>query len=78
MTTEQTRCPIGDATKLTFCCTGSHDHHRRKHLPRPGIHPEPPGAQQWSRDKGRTLPEYLEAAEVRAPIAAAPHPRLNF
>ena len=43
-----------------------------------GIHPKSANVQQKPREKGSTLPEYLEAHEVRALIAAAPHPRAKL
>ena len=43
-----------------------------------GIHPKRAGLQQKPRGKGSTLPEYLEAHEVQALIAAAPHPRAKL
>ena len=43
-----------------------------------GIHPKRADVQQTPRGKGRTLPEYLEAAEVRAPITAAPRARAKL
>ena len=38
-----------------------------------GIHPKKPTVQQNLREKGCTLPEYLEAHEVQAVLAAATH-----
>ena len=38
-----------------------------------GIHPKKPAVQQKLREKGCTLPEYLEAHEVQAVLASAPH-----
>ena len=38
-----------------------------------GIHPKKAPVQQKLREKGCTLPEYLEAHEVQAVLAAAPH-----
>ena len=38
-----------------------------------GIHPKKPPVQQKLREKCCTLPEYLEAHEVQAVLAAAPH-----
>ena len=43
-----------------------------------GIHPKKPAAQQNSRGKGCTLPEYLEAHEVQAVLAAALHARARL
>ena len=60
------------------CCSEHHDHHRRKQASRPGIHPKPANVQQKLRGKGSALPEYLEAHEVQALIAAAPHARAKL
>lgn len=38
-----------------------------------GMHRKSDSLQQFSGDKGSTLPEYLEMAEVEALIASAPH-----
>ena len=38
-----------------------------------GIHPKKPLVQQKLREKGCTLPEYLEAHEVQAVLVATPH-----
>ena len=43
-----------------------------------GIHPKPANVQQKPRGKRSALPEYLEAHEVRALIAAAPHARAKL
>ena len=43
-----------------------------------GMHPKSANVQQKLRGKGGTLPEYLEAQEVRALIAAAPHARAKL
>ena len=43
-----------------------------------GIHPKRAGLQQLPRGKGSNLPEYLEAVEIRAIIAAAPHARAKL
>ena len=43
-----------------------------------GMHPKSANVQQKPRGKRSTLPEYLEAHEVRALIAAAPHPRAKL
>ena len=43
-----------------------------------GIHPKRADVQQTPRGKGRTLPEYLDAVEVRALITAAPHARAKL
>ena len=43
-----------------------------------GLHPRKAGAQQKSGGKSSTLPEYLEAREVQAIIAAAPNPRARL
>ena len=43
-----------------------------------GMHPISANVQQKPRGKGSTLPEYLEAHEVQALIAAAPHPRAKL
>ena len=43
-----------------------------------GIHPKGQSLQQTARAKGRTLPEYLGAAEVRALIIAALHARAKL
>ena len=43
-----------------------------------GMHPKQPGVQQLPGIKGSRLPEYLEAQEVRAILAAAPNPRARL
>ena len=43
-----------------------------------GIHPKRAGVQQNSGKKGFTLPEYLEAAEIQAILAAAPNSRARL
>ena len=43
-----------------------------------GIHPKRAGVQQNSGKKGSTLPEYLEAAEIQAILAAAPNSRARL
>ncbi len=43
-----------------------------------GLHPRKPPVQQNSGGKGSTLPEYLEAHEVQAVLAAAPNPRARL
>ena len=52
---------------------------RTSPLRRPrGMHPRRPGLQQTSGQNGCTLPEYLEAPEVPAILAAAPNPRARL
>ena len=43
-----------------------------------GIHPRQTSVQQNPGRKGSTLPEYLEAHEVQAVLAAAPNPRARL
>ena len=43
-----------------------------------GIHPRGAGLQQNPGKKGSTLPEYLEAAEIQAILAAAPNSRARL
>ena len=43
-----------------------------------GLHPRNPPVQQKSGGKGSTLPEYLEAHQVQAILAAAPNPRARL
>ena len=43
-----------------------------------GINPKGAGLQQNSGRKGSTLPEYLEAAEIQAILAAAPNSRARL
>ena len=43
-----------------------------------GLHPRRDPVQQFTGVKGRGLPEYLEAGEVSAVIAAAPNPRAKL
>jgi integrase len=43
-----------------------------------GLHPQGDPVQQLTGVKRRTLPEYLEAAEVRAILYAAPNPRAKL
>ena len=43
-----------------------------------GMHPKQPGVQQLPGIKGSRLPEYLEAQEVRAILAAANNPRARL
>ena len=43
-----------------------------------GLHPRKPPVQQKSGGKGSTLPEYLEAHQVQAILAAAPNPRARL
>ena len=43
-----------------------------------GLHPRRDPVQQFTGVKSRTLPEYLEANEVNAVLAAAPNPRAKL
>ena len=43
-----------------------------------GLHPRKPQVQQKPGRKGFTLPEYLEAHQVQAVLAAAPNPRARL
>ena len=43
-----------------------------------GLHPRKPQVQQSPEGKGSTLPEYLEAHQVQAILAAAPNPRARL
>ena len=43
-----------------------------------GMHPKGAGLQQNPGKKGSTLPEYLEAAEIQAILAAAPNSRARL
>ena len=43
-----------------------------------GLHPRREPVQQFTGVKGRGLPEYLDANEVNAVLAAAPNPRAKL
>ena len=43
-----------------------------------GLHPRKAQTQQNSGTKGSTLPEYPEAHQVQAVLAAAPNPRARL
>ena len=43
-----------------------------------GQHPRKSPVQQFPGEKGSTLPEYLEAREVQAVLAASPNPRARL
>ena len=61
------------------CFAAGHDQHRSEHEPRPRD-PPPKGRvlQQSPREKGCSIPDWLEASEVNALIDAAPNPQAGL
>ncbi len=61
-----------------FCYTPVHDHRRFTQATPSQGEPQKRRVATISRGKGSTLPEYLEAHEVSALIAAAPNPQARL